>query len=97
MHATTGKRQKESNRDAVKAAFDRLFDPAARRFDPEVCATVGCDRRPAEGAKFCGCCKEDRRTGRVVVFRGGELLPNAEMERVAFDGRAVHGYHQASR
>lgn len=55
----------------ARRAWRNLFLAGTRRSGAH-CATAGCDRRPARGSSYCGCCQEDRMAGRVTVFRGGD-------------------------
>jgi hypothetical protein len=79
-------------RTAVKEAFDRLF--AVKN----CCNTEGCDRRPMNDSRFCGCCLENQKAGQQPVFRGGALLPESdEMARLAFDSAMGHEWHRPPR
>lgn len=89
---------------AVSRALDRLFGPKRRTgedsalFDRGKCAVEGCDRRPMRGSRFCGCCLEDRRQGLVIVFRGGEILPEAaELGRHPWLQPGDMGWHRPAR
>lgn len=64
-----------------RQSFDNLF--RADDAPVAVCATLRCDRRPAHGSRYCGCCRDDRREGRRVIACGAdELLPfTREMAR----------------
>ena len=69
---------------SAREGFARLFVPGA-------CAVQGCDRRRAQGSRFCGSCQADRRAGRQVVWHGGKLLPDGkEMERRMARGPQEH-------
>jgi len=79
-------RRKREKRAAIEEAFDRLFDRSR-------CAVEGCDRQPAKGSRFCGCCREDRKAGRVVIFRGGEeMLPVRQESTKAPHGGATYAW-----
>lgn len=57
--------------------------PDATRISKRDCATPGCGRT-AVSESFCGVCRENFLEGNVVVFRGGELLP--QLRHGAWDG-----------
>jgi len=68
-----------NQRSSAIEIFNQIFHPA-----PAVatCAHTLCDRRPAKGSRFCGCCKQDRIEGRTVIAGAGEILPFVpELER----------------
>jgi len=73
-------RQSRAAQDISRRAFAQLFEPTR-------CTVRGCDRQPAQGSRFCGCCLEDRRAGRVVIFRGGEVMLPVRQEST----KAPHG------
>ena len=67
--------------------FNKLFDAPeasgrAEKSAVRTCATKDCDRRPAKGSRYCGCCKDDRTPDpsgrvRVVIAGADEILPFA--------------------
>jgi len=79
-------REQRDAQSASRQTFAQLFDRSH-------CAVSGCDRQPAKGSRFCGCCLENRRTGRVVIFRGGEdLLPVRQESTKAPHGGATYAW-----
>lgn len=92
MHLPAGNGSgRRSTRAAVEESLDRLFNRSR-------CMTQGCDRQPAAGERLCGCCLEDRRAGREVIFRGGEMLPDChELTKVIYGGPATYQWTKAVR
>jgi len=74
-----------TKRAAVEDALNQLFDRSR-------CESPHCDRRPLGRSRFCGLCLDDRRAGRVVIFRGGEMLPAREE-----DTKLAYGGHKRER
>ena len=70
-----------------RSLFDNMFVMEAAPPLPQ-CATLGCDRRPARGSRWCPCCIQDRVEGRTVIKRAAdEILPfTVEMERKSSSG-----------
>ncbi|HLD93914.1 MAG TPA: hypothetical protein VI703_06910 [Anaerolineales bacterium] len=74
-----------TKRGAVEDALNQVFDRSR-------CASPRCDRRPLGKLRFCGSCLDDRQAGRVVIFRGGEMLPAREE-----DTKLAYGGHKRER